>query len=117
MLNHCPRLTHLSLTGVQAFLREDLTSFCREAPAEFTPQQREVFCVFSGDGVGRLREFLNRSAVAFREGPEEGTMFDDADELDDEEGHVTGLMSATGINDDDDDEMVDVGVDTTQAIG
>ena len=44
-------------------------------------------------------------------------MFDDADELDDEEGHVTGLMSATGINDDDDDEMVDVGVETTQVIG
>jgi F-box and leucine-rich repeat protein GRR1 len=105
------------LTGVQAFLRDDLIEFCREAPIEFNQQQREVFCVFSGDGVGRLRDYLNHSAAVFREGPEEGTMFDDADELDDEEGQVTGLLSATGINDDDDDEMIDVGVDTSQAIG
>ena len=33
LLNQCPKLTHLSLTGVSAFyLREDLTNFCREAP-------------------------------------------------------------------------------------
>lgn len=33
LLNACPRLTHLSLTGVQAFLRHDLEQFCRDAPA------------------------------------------------------------------------------------
>ena len=33
LLNQCPKLTHLSLTGVAAFyMREDLTDFCREAP-------------------------------------------------------------------------------------
>jgi len=32
LLNNCPKLTHLSLTGVQAFLRPDLEEFCREAP-------------------------------------------------------------------------------------
>lgn len=32
LLNHCHKLTHLSLTGVQAFLRSDLEAFCREAP-------------------------------------------------------------------------------------
>ena len=55
-------MTHLSLTGVQAFLREDLTRFCRDAPAEFTHPQRDVFCVFSGDGVQRLRDYLLRMA-------------------------------------------------------
>lgn len=60
LLNNCPRLTHLSLTGVQAFLREDLTVFCREAPPEFNDHQRDVFCVFSGPGVARLREHLNK---------------------------------------------------------
>ena len=60
LLNNCPRLTHLSLTGVQAFLREDLTVFCREAPPEFNDHQRDVFCVFSGPGVSRLREHLNK---------------------------------------------------------
>lgn len=62
LLQYCPRLTHLSLTGVQAFLREDLTRFCRDAPAEFTHPQRDVFCVFSGEGVSRLREYLTRLA-------------------------------------------------------
>ncbi|KAI4628826.1 uncharacterized protein J4E88_000679 [Alternaria novae-zelandiae] len=59
LLNNCPRLTHLSLTGVQAFLRDDLLAFCREAPPEFNDHQREVFCVFSGVGVQRLRVFMN----------------------------------------------------------
>ncbi|KAL2413118.1 SCF E3 ubiquitin ligase complex F-box protein grrA [Exophiala dermatitidis] len=72
LLHNCPRLTHLSLTGVQAFLREDLTRFCRDAPAEFTHPQRDVFCVFSGEGVSRLREYLMRLAMeeAQREGRE-----------------------------------------------
>lgn len=39
-----------------------MTRFCREAPPEFTHPQREVFCVFSGEGVSRLREYLKRLA-------------------------------------------------------
>jgi F-box and leucine-rich repeat protein GRR1 len=61
LLNNCPRLTHLSLTGVQAFLSDDLLVYCREAPPEFNDHQRDVFCVFSGVGVARLRSFLNTS--------------------------------------------------------
>lgn len=34
-------------------------AFCREAPPEFNEHQRDVFCVFSGTGVARLRGFLN----------------------------------------------------------
>jgi F-box and leucine-rich repeat protein GRR1 len=37
LLNNCPRLSHLSLTGVQEFLREDLLVFCREAPRGTSP--------------------------------------------------------------------------------
>ncbi|KAI1437416.1 RNI-like protein [Xylaria sp. CBS 124048] len=60
LLNCCPKLTHLSLTGVQAFFdREDLSTFCREAPPDFTEHQRAVFCVFSGAGVIGLRDYLN----------------------------------------------------------
>lgn len=46
--------------------------FCRDAPPEFTHPQRDVFCVFSGDGVTRLRDYLNRLALdqAEREGQE-----------------------------------------------
>ncbi|KAJ5534777.1 hypothetical protein N7527_001031 [Penicillium freii] len=107
LLNSCPRLTHLSLTGVQEFLRENLTAFCREAPPEFTQQQRDVFCVFSGDGVNRLRDHLNRSEPQFQE-EAEATMYDDDEELDEDEGQMTGLMNATVINDGDDD-YIDVG--------
>ena len=93
-------------------MREDLTIFCRNAPPEFTQQQREVFCVFSGEGVGRLRDFLNHTGDF--SGVEEGTMYDDGDEGDEDEGQVTGLMNATAINDDDDEEMADESVDTSQ---
>lgn len=64
MLNHCPKLTHLSLTGVQAFLREELIVFCRDAPPEFNEHQRDVFCVFSGTGVAKLRQYLNEQKAA-----------------------------------------------------
>ncbi|KAJ5130852.1 SCF E3 ubiquitin ligase complex F-box protein GrrA [Penicillium bovifimosum] len=106
LLNNCPRLTHLSLTGVQEFLRDNLTAFCREAPPEFTQQQRDVFCVFSGDGVNRLRDHLNQSEPSFQGA--EATMYDDDEELDEDEGQMTGLMNATVINDGDDD-YIDVG--------
>lgn len=33
LLNSCPRLTHLSLTGVAAFQRDDFQAYCRVAPA------------------------------------------------------------------------------------
>ncbi|KAI2777957.1 RNI-like protein [Daldinia loculata] len=59
LLNCCPKLTHLSLTGVPAFLRDDLDTFCRDAPPDFTEHQRAVFCVFSGQGVTGLRTYLN----------------------------------------------------------
>ncbi|KAJ3553643.1 hypothetical protein NPX13_g10840 [Xylaria arbuscula] len=70
LLNCCPKLTHLSLTGVPAFLRDDLDRFCREAPSDFTEHQRAVFCVFSGTGVIGLRQHLNtrEEFAEYREG-------------------------------------------------
>lgn len=62
LINTCQRLTHLSLTGVPAFMREDLFQFCREPPPEFTQHQQQVFCVFSGQGVRQLRDYLNQIA-------------------------------------------------------
>ncbi|PTB63338.1 RNI-like protein [Trichoderma citrinoviride] len=59
LLNSCPRLTHLSLTGVAAFQRDEFQPFCRQAPAEFTQHQRDVFCVFSGTMVSKFRDYLN----------------------------------------------------------
>lgn len=58
LLRACPRLTHLSLTGIRAFLRPDILCYCREPPSDFNEHQRALFCVFSGQGVRKLREFL-----------------------------------------------------------
>ena len=104
LLNNCPRLTHLSLTGVQAFLRDDLLVYCREAPPEFNEHQRDVFCVFSGVGVTRLRVFLNTHGGNEEryDGEGEGTMYNEAEEGD------TGVMNVTaGTNGMQIDEMGD----------
>ncbi|RFU25297.1 hypothetical protein B7463_g11036, partial [Scytalidium lignicola] len=100
LLNNCQRLTHLSLTGVQSFLREDLEQYCREAPAEFTEHQRNVFCVFSGQGVNGLRQYLNRVLSESR--PD-----DDFDEetvaAGEDDQTMTGMMNATALNADEED--------------
>ncbi|CCF59130.1 hypothetical protein KAFR_0G00970 [Kazachstania africana CBS 2517] len=58
LLMACPRLSHLSLTAVPSFLRPDITQFCRPAPSDFSDNQRQIFCVFSGKGVHKLRHYL-----------------------------------------------------------
>lgn len=81
LVNSCPRLTHLSLTGVSSFMRHDLMRFCRMAPSDLTQHQQQVFCVYSGSGVLRLRECLNELALqtelqAAREREEDEEMVD-----------------------------------------
>lgn len=67
------------MTGVQAFLHESLTAFCRAAPAEFNDHQREVFCVFSNEGVKKLRNHLIAQSRIEAPYDGEGTMYDDSD--------------------------------------
>lgn len=59
LLKNCPKLTHLSLTGISLFLRRDITQFCREPPHDFNQLQRDSFCVFLGRGVNDLRDHLS----------------------------------------------------------
>ncbi|CAL3972024.1 hypothetical protein PZA11_005249 [Diplocarpon coronariae] len=104
LLNNCQKLTHLSLTGVQSFLRSDLEQFCREAPAEFTEHQRNVFCVFSGMGVMGLRNHLN-TLDASEGGYDpmiDGPLDDDDDRTMTGMGGTTAMMGATILGDDDD---------------
>lgn len=70
---------------------------------EFTEHQRNVFCVFSGEGVNRLRTYLNQEASVY---DTEGTMYDAGDEEDGDaqlDLQVAGLMHATGLGLDDED--------------
>jgi F-box and leucine-rich repeat protein GRR1 len=124
---------------VHAFLRSDLEAFCRDAPQgvyplnlhvtpillltyilpEFTPHQREVFCVFSGQGVTGLRRYLNQQA-----GVRNGAEFDD-DEVtltgDDDNHTMTGMMSATALNggeeENEADEELEDAEDSQQGVG
>jgi len=98
LLNNCRKLTHLSLTGAQAFLRTDLEKFCREAPAEFTEHQRNVFCVFSGRGVTDLRTHLNKQ-IQYQEDEYDNDTVNDADD----DQTMTGMMGAAALNADDED--------------
>lgn len=68
-----------------------------------------MFCVFSGEGVNRLRAYLNEAPDNMFE--TEATMYDDREAEDmDTDVQVAGLMHATGINDDDEDmDEVDTG--------
>lgn len=59
LLKNCPRLTHLSLTGIAAFLRREITQYCRDPPPDFTENQKSSFCVFLGHGVAQLRNYLD----------------------------------------------------------
>ncbi|KAF9974079.1 SCF ubiquitin ligase complex subunit [Actinomortierella ambigua] len=61
LVQQCPKLTHLSLTGVPSFMSRRYHKFCRAPPSEFTAHQREVFCVFSGKGVRELRHFMREN--------------------------------------------------------
>ena len=137
LLNNCPRLTHLSLTGIAEFYgRHDLISFCREAPpgklfflfpyfqipqsqrllltlnnAEFNEEQRTVFCVFSGEGVVRLRIYLNSVSEMMSSRSRDNAMYD-YEEDDGATEDMVGLMDATQIHGDADEDM-DFEVDGT----
>jgi F-box and leucine-rich repeat protein GRR1 len=92
---------------VQAFLRDDLLAFCREAPPEFNDHQRDVFCVFSGLGVKHLRDFMNVDAETDAFGVNDGTMYHD-DEDGDTMMVVTAQANIMAIDEDefgDDSEM------------
>lgn len=119
LLNNCPRLTHLSLTGVQAFLRDDLLVYCREAPPEFNEHQRDVFCVFSGVGVQRLRAFLNTNSQ--HGDPDlplnnhEGTMYHEAEDGDGVVTAVTAQAHVMAIDEHENDMDEDDGDDSEMA--
>ncbi|KAG0198478.1 SCF ubiquitin ligase complex subunit [Mortierella sp. GBA30] len=61
LVQQCSKLTHLSVTGVPAFMSPRYQTFCRTPPSEFTQHQREVFCVFSGKGVRELRQYMQEN--------------------------------------------------------
>ncbi|EPE35082.1 RNI-like protein [Glarea lozoyensis ATCC 20868] len=114
LLDNCQKLTHLSLTGVSAFLRPDLEQYCREAPPEFTEHQRNVFCVFSGNGVTGLRRHLMNHPS--------GDDFDQETIVGDDQT-MTGMMGATALTGDEDadadgdDDLDDVEVGNNSFLG
>ncbi|CCO28119.1 SCF E3 ubiquitin ligase complex F-box protein grrA AltName: Full=F-box and leucine-rich repeat protein grrA [Rhizoctonia solani AG-1 IB] len=84
LLQRLHKLTHLSLTGIPAFRREELQRYCRTPPREFNPSQRAAFCVYSGKGVADLRRYLEylSSTVDGMRGPTTSDTEDDGDDDD-----------------------------------
>lgn len=90
-----------------------MTNLC----PEFTPHQREVFCVFSGQGVHGLRRHLNYEHQLRRE---RGEVEDDDVTLtgDDDDQTMTGMMGATAINGDEEvDEELEDAEDSQLGVG
>ncbi|KAG9317471.1 hypothetical protein JVU11DRAFT_1673 [Chiua virens] len=80
LLQKLHKLTHLSLTGIPSFRKPELQQFCRQPPQEFNMSQRLAFCVYSGNGVSKLRNFLTDLFNTITEdmnGDDEETEYDD----------------------------------------
>ncbi|KAG8218649.1 hypothetical protein J3R82DRAFT_4314 [Butyriboletus roseoflavus] len=80
LLQKLHKLTHLSLTGIPSFRKPELQQFCRQPPQEFNMSQRLAFCVYSGNGVSKLRSFLTDLFNTITEdmnGDDEETEYDD----------------------------------------
>ncbi|KAF8450517.1 hypothetical protein L210DRAFT_3639612 [Boletus edulis BED1] len=80
LLQKLHKLTHLSLTGIPSFRKPELQQFCRQPPQEFNMSQRLAFCVYSGNGVAKLRSFLTDLFNTITEdmnGDDEETEYDD----------------------------------------
>lgn len=64
---HCRRLTHLSLSFVPAFQRQEFQQFCRPPPKEYNADYQRAFCVFSGPNVNTLRNHFRSTVHSGRE--------------------------------------------------
>lgn len=76
---------------------------------EFTEHQRNVFCVFSGEGVNRLRDYLDKDEQERWDSGRKGRLdsgpstYRHREEEDLDDQTVAGLMHATGLGPDDED--------------
>ncbi|KAF9247362.1 hypothetical protein BU15DRAFT_39178 [Melanogaster broomeanus] len=112
LLQKLHKLTHLSLTGIPSFRKPELQQFCRQPPQEFNMSQRLAFCVYSGNGVSRLRSFLTDLFNTITEdmnGDDEETEYDDDfDEAFNDVPHDVDMeMANEGDLDEDEDFMHD----------
>lgn len=65
---------------------------------EFNEEQRGVFCVFSGDGVNKLRDYLNETEEQrYANLSDEMSYDEDGDNEDESQNTITGLFQNTGI--------------------
>jgi F-box and leucine-rich repeat protein GRR1 len=75
---------------------------------EFNEEQRQVFCVFSGEGVNKFRNYLNEEDTADNEADTEDSdrmitsVYEDGRDRDDD--GVVGMMESAAIEGDDFDD-------------
>ena len=71
-------------------------------PSEFNEHQRDVFCVFSGSGVDRLRKYLNTDMrhpdpMGVYDGEGSVNMFDDDNDTTHTDAHTVGTTAGVAI--------------------
>ncbi|KAJ6490420.1 hypothetical protein C8R47DRAFT_1014676 [Mycena vitilis] len=67
LLKRLVRLQNLSATGIPSFKRPGVHRFSDPPPEDYDGDQQAAYHVFSGDGVGGLRKFLNKEEQRWRE--------------------------------------------------
>ena len=96
-----PSLAFLCNLGLPSYVIRWLHPLIIPLHSEFNEEQRNVFCVFSGDGVNKLRDYLNQHEEArdeYTQSPNE------LDESTDEQDGINGMMQSTVLDGEDYDE-------------
>jgi len=67
LLRNVDGLRHLTATGIPSMRRKGVQRFSEPTPSNYDPDQQAAYCVFSGENVGRLRNFLDKEQKRQRE--------------------------------------------------
>ena len=97
-----PFSTNLRTLTITLSILLALWNFCL-TDSEFNEEQRNVFCVFSGDGVHRFRDYMNQEALnSHHDGDlvDDITMYDDGLPEDDGISHSLQDMTIDAADED-----------------
>ncbi|TFK22331.1 RNI-like protein [Coprinopsis marcescibilis] len=67
LLRKLDHLQHLTATGIPSIRREGIQRFSDPPHQDSDPDQKSAFCVFTGDKVAALRQFLDKEDTRRRE--------------------------------------------------
>ncbi|KAF8812239.1 RNI-like protein [Phlegmacium glaucopus] len=75
LLQKLDRLRHLTATGIPSMRRKGVQRFSEPTPPNYDPDQQAAYCVFSGENISRLRQFLDKEDMRRREAEAKNVRF------------------------------------------